>query len=87
MLKSLIGPEVSARLRKDGQHRVDALIPLEKVEQTRRVKSSDFLMSLNKTLGKVTYEVTNVEKNDQVVIRGINEPEVAEQISKLPTKM
>ncbi|HHF7368059.1 TPA: hypothetical protein ACPSKY_003210 [Legionella bozemanae] len=87
ILKSLIGPEVSAHLRKDGQHRVDALIPLEKVERTQQVKSSDFLMNLSKTLGgKVTYEVTNVEKKEQVIIRGINEPDVAEQISKLPTR-
>lgn len=85
ILKSLIGPEVSARLRKDEQHRVDALIPLKKIEQTHKVTVSNFLMNLSKTLGgKITYEVTNVEKKDQVIIRGINEPEVAEEISKLP---
>lgn len=87
ILKSLIGPEVSAHLRKDGQHRVDALIPLGQIEQTRQVKSSDFLTSLGKTLGRtVTYEVTNIKDKEQVIIRGINEPEVAEQISRLSTK-
>ncbi|PWY56518.1 hypothetical protein DGG96_02110 [Legionella qingyii] len=87
ILKSLIGPEVSAHLRKDGQLRVDALIPLEKIEQTRRVKSSDFLTNLGKTLGgKIPYEVTSIKKTNQVIIRGINEPEIAEQISRLSTK-
>ncbi|QBR84843.1 hypothetical protein E3983_11065 [Legionella israelensis] len=86
ILKSLVGPEVSAHLRTDGQHHVDALISLEEVENKRHVKSSDFLVDLGKVLGKLHYEVTNIKKKDHVIIRGINEPEVAEQISKLPNK-
>lgn len=87
ILKSLLGPEVSAHLRTDGHHHVDALISLETVEKTHQVKSSDFLRSLSKTLGDIHFEVAKIKTKDQVIIRGINEPEVAEQISKLSKKM
>ncbi|HAT1965115.1 TPA: Dot/Icm T4SS effector RavE [Legionella pneumophila] len=87
ILKSLLGPEVTAHLRTDGQHHVDALISLETVEKKHQVKSSDFLRSLSKTLGDIHFEVAKIKTKDQVIIRGINEPEVAEQISKLSKKM
>ncbi|CZF99903.1 Uncharacterised protein [Legionella pneumophila] len=38
-------------------------------------------------LGNIHFEVAKIKTKDQVIIRGINEPEVAEQISKLSKKM
>ncbi|MGQ3890023.1 Dot/Icm T4SS effector RavE [Legionella sp. CNM-1927-20] len=84
VLKSLVGPEVSVHLRKDGQHHLDAVIPLENVEKSHRIKSSDFLDSLTKILRGIKYEVAKIQDKDRVIIRNINDPEVAEQISKLP---
>lgn len=83
ILKSLIGPEVSAHRRKDGQYRVDALIPLNCIDKEGNSKASSLLRHLSNTLGDIKYEIANIHSEELAIIRGINEPKVAEQISQL----
>jgi hypothetical protein len=85
MLKSMLGPDVRAHLRKDGQHHVDAIISIN-TATSHQENPSGIIQRIDKALhGKVKYEVTQVKENLQVIIRGINEPEVAEEIRKLST--
>ncbi|STX55631.1 Uncharacterised protein [Legionella beliardensis] len=86
ILKSLIGPEVSAHFRKDGQHHIDAVIPLETIEKSSNITPAKFLQGLSKTLSGVNYEIVKINAKAQVIIRNINDSEIAEQISKLDKK-
>lgn len=92
ILKTIIGSDVSAHLRSDGEHYVDALLPLGKAAKSHNSSPTQFLSDLSKTLKNIQYEVqelrepTSKEKETFVIIRNINTREVAEDITKLKPK-
>lgn len=77
ILKQLLGPNVSAHLRTDGQHHVDAIIPLPGADS--EISRGDFLRELSNTLKGISYEV----EKGSAIIRDINDKPVAEQLSSL----
>ena len=89
ILKSVIGKDVSAHFRTDGEKYVDNLIPLKKAAEIRHQKPEQFLSDLSSTLKNVHYEVQELsssshsKKESYVVIRDINTTEVAESITEL----
>ncbi|WED43274.1 hypothetical protein [Legionella cardiaca] len=89
ILKILIGSEVSAHLRTDGEHHVDAVVSVEEYTTKHGTNESDFLQDLKITLQKIPYEVhdlsTSFSKSsgNHVIIRDINTKEIAEEVQSL----
>ncbi|MCL9684991.1 hypothetical protein [Legionella maioricensis] len=93
ILKSVIGSDVSAHFRADGEKYVDALIPLKKAAENHHQEPEQFLTNLTTTLKNVRYEVQGLssashsKKESYVIIREINTREVAESITELKTSL